>query len=252
LEGFDVNIYQTVLNMIAEKQTGVLITVLAGSSVFDQLIGEHRIWRLQGEMDFFTEPFFQDKLNDHCQVALQKSHFQRCRIERGEEWVDLMLEVILPLPRLVIFGCGHVGQAVAQIAALTGWELTVVDDRLTFANPDLFPVGTRVICDGFTRAIEVIQPGENDYIVIVTRGHQYDRVVLEALAGRKLAYAGMIGSRRRVRDLLENLESEGVSKEWLNLLHSPIGLAIGAETPEEIAVSIIAEMIQIRRKGADK
>jgi xanthine dehydrogenase accessory factor len=154
------------------------------------------------------------------------------------------------MPRLVILGCGHIGQALAQMAHWVGWPLTVVDDRPDFANSGLFPAGSEVICGNFSQTIQGLQLAEIDYVVIVTRGHQYDRICLEALAGRPLAYIGMIGSRRRVQGLMEELTKDGLDEQWLRSIHSPIGLDLGAETPEEIAVSIVAEMIQVRRKGA--
>ena len=246
-------VYQTVLEMIRQKQPGVLITIVNATPAWNKFVGQHLVWFPTGNMVWDSlEPVLQEKLHELCQQVLRKREFQRTRLEWGEEWLDLMMEAILPASRLVILGCGHVGQAVAKVAAMIGWELAVVDDRPTFANPGLFPAGVKVICDDFSRAIDAVQPGANDYFVIVTRGHQYDRLVLESLAGRKMAYVGLIGSKRRVRGLFDELMKEGVSKEWLDSLYSPIGLSIGAETPEEIAVSIMAEIIQVLRKGAAK
>ena len=219
----------------------------------------------------------QENLLAICLTALTKQEFGRTRVEWAQvsqetaglkqseqadkpinqvqsatdlHWLDVMLEPIVPAPRLLIFGCGHVGQALAWLAHLSELPVTVVDDRPIFANGGLFPTGTEVLCDDFTRAIERLNPGGNDFAVIVTRGHQYDRVCLSRLVGRQMAYVGMIGSKRRVAGLFQEMIREGADPEWLEHVHSPIGLDIGAETPAEIAVSIMAELIRVRRKGA--
>lgn len=209
---------------------------------------------------------FASELLQICTVVMEKKEFDRVRLAVGTNlsekvnaqhtsppaanWIELMLEPVVPAERLIILGGGHVGQALTSLAELSGFPVVVVDDRPFFANGGLFPAGTQVICDDFSRAIARLAPGSTDYVVIVTRGHQYDRVCLKQLAGCQLAYIGMIGSKRRVAGLFDELAQEGVSREWLEKVHSPIGLNIGAETPAEIAVSILAELIQVKRKGA--
>ena len=163
-----------------------------------------------------------------------------------EEW--RLAEPFFIKERLIILGGGHVALPVAEFAARIGFSVTVADDRLSFANPGRFPAAEKVICDEFEHAIEGLAIRETDYVVIVTRGHRYDGLCLRAIGrGTEPAYLGMIGSRRRVGLVRAALLEEGYDPERLARLKSPIGLAIGAVTPEEIAVSILAEIIKAKR-----
>jgi xanthine dehydrogenase accessory factor len=151
-------------------------------------------------------------------------------------------------PRLIIFGGGHIGVALAQMGKLTDFEVVVYDDRLAFANTERFPYADTVICDGFNRLSERLVFGENDYLVIATRGHRHDFYCLEtALNAPDTAYIGMIGSRRRVAIVMQELRMKGFDEQRLARVHAPIGLRIGALTPAEIAVSILAELIETKR-----
>lgn len=163
--------------------------------------------------------------------------------------VEIYVQLFAPAPRLVILGGGHVGAALSKMAALLDYEIIVVDDRLAFAGRERHPDAHRLICDDFGRALESLAPSLSDYIVIVTRGHRHDRACLEQVLGRPCAYVGMIGSRRRVKALLEELAGQGFSKDDLAGVHTPIGLEIGAETEGEIALSILAEITGERRAG---
>ncbi|MBQ9015794.1 MAG: XdhC family protein [Firmicutes bacterium] len=153
-----------------------------------------------------------------------------------------------PAQRLIVLGGGHISQPVCHIGALLGFDVTVVDDRPAFANYERFPEVSKVVCEEFRPAIRGLQIHGEDYVCVVTRGHQWDGDCLrEILSGTRPSYLGMIGSKRRVKGLYEVLESEGFDRKLLEQIHSPIGLAIGAVTPEEIAVSICAELIEHRR-----
>ncbi len=166
--------------------------------------------------------------------------------QEGESWE--LAEPFFPKERLIILGGGHVALPVAEFGARVGFLVTVVDDRLSFANAQRFPMAEQVICDSFSHAIEQLNISESDYVCILTRGHRYDTDCLRQIGqGREPAYLGMIGSRRRVGIVKENLLAEGYDPERLARLKSPIGLAIGGVTPEEIAISILAEIIQVKR-----
>ena len=157
-------------------------------------------------------------------------------------------EPVLPPERLLLLGGGHVALPVCEFAARCGFAVTVVDDRPAFANRERFPQAARVLCEAFGPAIADFSPGPYDYVVIVTRGHAHDAECLRAvLEGPFPAYVGMIGSRRRVKAQLALLEEEGFDPERLNRVCTPIGLDIGSVTPEEIAVSILAQLISYRR-----
>jgi xanthine dehydrogenase accessory factor len=157
-----------------------------------------------------------------------------------------------PLPgaqRLIIIGAGHVGQALAELGATVGFHVVVIDDRASFANRERFPTAAEIITRPFEAAIDSLKLDRNCYVVAVTRGHAFDEIALRAALKQKPGYVGMIGSRRRVRATLERIEADGVDRAVLEQVHAPVGLDIGAETPEEIAVSIMAEIIRERRLG---
>ena len=163
--------------------------------------------------------------------------------------VDVFIEVHPDARTLLICGGGHVGQALASAASKTGMPVTVVDSRKEYADPARFPAGTRVIHaspDGEEAASAV---NENTYAVITTHTHELDLAALGNLLRRGAAYVGMIGSRRKIKTLMTKLKEEGFEDGELAQVHTPIGLDISAETPAEIAVSILAEIIRHYRKG---
>ncbi|MEK6323248.1 MAG: XdhC family protein [Acidobacteriota bacterium] len=158
--------------------------------------------------------------------------------------VRLAIEIIRPKFELVVFGAGHVGQAVALIGALTGYEVTVIDDREEFASRSRFPdPRIRLLVSDYASATETLELSASTAVVIVTRGHQYDEVCLKKVIRSNATYIGMIGSRRRVLSVFKKLAGEGVAEEDLQRVHAPIGLRIGAISPQEIGVSILAEII---------
>lgn len=160
----------------------------------------------------------------------------------------VLAEPFFPEERLIILGGGHIALPLVEFAVKVGYSVTVVDDRLNFANTGRFPLARQVICAPFDQALQRLTITDNDYVVIITRGHRHDQICLEQLLkGVRPFYTGMIGSRRRVGALKELLIRAGYDRELLEKVHSPIGLAIGAVTPEEIAVSIMAELIACKR-----
>ncbi len=162
--------------------------------------------------------------------------------------LEIFIEPVEPPARLTIFGAGHVGQALYRAAANAGFEVGVVDDREAYANRERFPEAREVIAAPYEQACAGLTPGEHDYLLIVTRGHHDDMRVLRWAVGTAAGYIGMVGSRRKAISIAKELTAEGIPAEWLERVHSPAGLAIGSVTPEEIAVSIVAEMIALRRK----
>ena len=164
--------------------------------------------------------------------------------------LEVFVEPILPQPILYIFGGGHVSMALAQAAHAAGFAIGVVDDRETFANAQRFPMA-REIYTTYEEAFEKLQPNPATYLVIVTRGHRDDMRVLAWAARTQARYIGMIGSKRKVLSVYKALEAEGIAEEQLARVHAPVGLEIGALTPEEIAISIAAELIAIRLNAAN-
>ena len=172
----------------------------------------------------------------------------KIRIINIEENKSILLEPFIPKPRLIIFGGGHIAKPLSEFAARIGFSLTVIDDRPFFANVGRFPEADKVICEDFEKSFNLINIRKSDYIVVITRGHRYDGVVLREVLKYDVSYVGMIGSRRRVAGMMEELLSEGFSEEKLKLVNSPIGLDIGAITPDEIAISIVAQLISFKNK----
>lgn len=174
------------------------------------------------------------------------------RQEAGPDALEVLVEVTERPATLLIVGGGHVGQSLALIAAHAGFSVAVIDDREAFANADRFPTADRVICGGYVEELRRFPIDTNTYVVLVSRGHKQDETALKEVAASEAAYVGMIGSRRRVGTVLTHLAREGVAREALERVHTPIGLDIGAETPEEIAVSIVAEIVAVRRGGTGR
>ena len=162
----------------------------------------------------------------------------------------VLMESVSGKPRLVVFGAGHVGARVAQAAAFAGWRVTVVDDRADFADAARLPFAERAIVCDFHDVASTVAVDQDSYVVIATRGHQHDVVLAGQLAARPMRYLGMLGSRRKVALTAKVLREWGVSAADLDRMHAPVGLSIGADTPEEIAVSVVAEMIAVRRSGS--
>ena len=161
--------------------------------------------------------------------------------------LEIFIEPVLPPALLYIFGAGHVAYNLYQVANIAGFDVIVVDDRDSYANRGRFPDARDVIADDFEAAIARANPPESCYIVIVTRGHRDDMRVLRWAVNANARYLGMIGSRRKTIAIYKELEREGIRAEKFANVHAPVGLEIGAITPEEIAVAIVAEMIAVRR-----
>lgn len=156
-----------------------------------------------------------------------------------------------PVPSLVIAGAGHVGVALAEVAGRIGFRVTVIDDRADLVSPDRFPGAERVLGE-IEQELARVGLTPHTYVVIVTRGHRRDGRALGAVVGRGARYVGLIGSKRKVVTILEELRAQGLPHEQLARVHAPIGLDVGAVTPAEIAVSIAAELIAVRRGAADR
>jgi len=164
---------------------------------------------------------------------------------------EFFIEPVVAPPRLIIAGAGHVGKAVARHGHSLGFDVTIIDDRSAFANPENVPEAGQVICAGIADTVAALPKDRDTYIVIVTRGHRNDGKVLAACVQSGAGYIGMIGSRRKALLIKNGLLEEGRATEaQLARVHCPVGLDIGAETVEEIAVSIAAELVAARRKAA--
>ena len=181
---------------------------------------------------------------------------ESCLFSGKHEFVNLegsktvLIEAFTSKPRLVVFGGGHIAKPLVEFASRIAFSVTVIDDRPFFANAARFPEAEKVICESFEKSFDLINLKESDFVVIITRGHRYDGLVLRKVLKHDLSYIGMIGSKRRVKAMREELSEEGFSKDKLEQLNAPIGVDISAVTPDEIAISILAQLISFKNRDS--
>ncbi|HXN87350.1 MAG TPA: XdhC family protein [Candidatus Binataceae bacterium] len=161
----------------------------------------------------------------------------------------IFIDPIAGAQRLIIVGAGHIAQPLASMGSMLGFHVTVIDDRHQFANRERFPTANEIIVKPFRDAIESLGLDKHCFLVSVTRGHAYDEEAVEAALRQPCGFVGMIGSRRRVKTTLDRLIEAGIPREHAEQVHAPLGLDLGAETPEEIAIAILAEIVRERRTG---
>ncbi|MHB2017007.1 MAG: XdhC family protein [Candidatus Xenobia bacterium] len=193
----------------------------------------HEDGRVEGELD----------------EALRQEALQVLQTQRSRLVGDAFLELLERPPLLIVVGAGHVAQPLVRMARILGFRIAVLDDRAEWAVRERFPEANDVIAGDLETSLGSYPLTAGTYVVLVTRGHKHDETCLRFCLPNPVSYVGMIGSRRRVQAVFRDLEREGWKPEQLDRVYSPIGIDIGAETPEEIAVSILAEIIKIRRGG---
>jgi xanthine dehydrogenase accessory factor len=235
-------IFKRIGNFINEGRKGVLLTLVS-----DGIRPEDEKSRLLIEEDGSTTGAIgivpgEDKkrLAKFLEIKTPKL----TEIEKGKE--SIFIEPLMPYDILYLFGAGHVSTFVSSLASMVGFRVVVIDDRKEFANKERFKEADEIIVLPFSDVFEKINISSSSYIAIITRGHIQDLNVLRESLKRSDGYIGMIGSKRKREKIYQALMEEGVSAERLRKVHSPIGLDIDAETPEEIAVSIVAELIRVR------
>jgi xanthine dehydrogenase accessory factor len=161
--------------------------------------------------------------------------------------LDVFVEPVIPSPRAIIFGAGHISKSLCKVASLAGFSTTIVDNRDSFANRERFPEADEIFAEEYEDVFPKLSIHESTYLIIVTRGHRDDMRVLRWAATTPARYVAMIGSKRKVLSVVKELEKDGLSREQLDRIYAPMGLEIGAISPEEIAISVAAEMIAVRR-----
>jgi xanthine dehydrogenase accessory factor len=166
--------------------------------------------------------------------------------------LDVYVEPVLPVPVAFIFGAGHISKSLSKVAELAGFSTTVIDDRESFANRERFPEAGEIFAAEYEEVFPKLAVNETSYLVIVTRGHRDDMRVLRWAVTTPARYVAMIGSKRKVINVVRELEKEGADPRNLERIHAPMGLEIGAVSPEEIAISVVAEMIAVRRNAPEK
>jgi len=166
--------------------------------------------------------------------------------------VTVFIDTVEPDSMLIIIGSGHVALPLARLAAIVGFGITIVDDDAERANKERFPMANKVITGDFARAVNELDVGPNDFIVIAHGEPEHDYLALRTMIAKTSAYVGLLGSRIKAAKLVQRLHSEGISEGGLAMLHAPVGVAIGAQTPEEIGISILAEIIRHKRSERDR
>lgn len=188
---------------------------------------------------------------DEARAAMAEGYPReiRCQTRGGRGEMRLFIEVLAPPATLLILGAGHVGQAMAELGAFLGYRVVVVDERDELITPDRFPRAHDLRTGDFAQKLSHLTLNERTYVVIVTPHAYEDERILEELVDEPVAYVGLIGSSRRTAHTFERAREAGVPEAFLDRIHTPIGLDIGADTPREIAVSIMAEIIAAQRQG---
>jgi len=161
--------------------------------------------------------------------------------------LDVFVEAVVPLPQAFIFGGGHISRSLSKVLTLAGFATSIIDDREAFANRERFPEAAEVYAGEYEEVFPKLAVQEGSYLVIVTRGHRDDMRVLRWAVGTNARYVSMIGSKRKVLNVIRELEKEGIPAARFERIFAPMGLEIGAISPEEIAISVAAEMIAVRR-----
>lgn len=248
--------FQTLRRYLESRSPGVLATFIRRSSQGAISIARHWIG---------TEPsadsgheVHKDIFKKEVKKSLENNKPQLLKIQEKlfspeDEETLLFLEPAYPLPHLVIAGAGHIGQAVAHLGYLLDFEVTVIDDRPEFANRKILPEADTILVEDIGRAIEDIPKAEDTYIVIVTRGHKHDADALKACVASNAAYVGMIGSARKIALMRTKFIDQGwATTEQFDAVYAPIGVDIQSKTVQEIAVSIAAQLVQVRRQKHHK
>lgn len=238
------DVYAQAAATLQRREYGVWLTTLRGGDSPEI----NAKWVEARSFDSYTGFPSADEIRQ-CVGPAAARLFAAPRSSCTAEEVHVFVEPWIPKPQLIIVGGGHVGQAVAAQAQLVGFEIVVIDERPEFTEPRLFPAGTRTLCGPLGEALSKLTRDPDSYVVIVTPNSQQDAAALAAVFEQEAAYVGLIGSRRKIELLRRTLvESGAVTEEEFARVHAPIGLEIGAVTVPEIATSIVAQLIAVRRR----
>jgi len=250
-------IYQELARLANEGQDAALVTVISAEGSTPREEGAKMLVRTDGSIvGTIGGGNLESRAIQEALKAMKTGKAKRIsyHLTQGEDTgmvcggdIEIFIEPILAEPHVFIFGGGHIGLALSKMASLAGFKVVVIDDRPEFANPQLFPEAERTLVTDFGEAFSKLTVRSSDYIIIVTHGHKGDEVVLEQALKTEAKYIGMIGSSRKNEAVFTHLRAKGIPQELLDKVYAPIGLKIGAQTPAEIAVSILAEMIKVRR-----
>jgi xanthine dehydrogenase accessory factor len=252
------DIYQEILNLRARGECGALATVVDSGGSSPRKPGAKMLIKVDGS---FVGTVGGGLMEHHvCEKARQvirsgqssMLHFDLSGEQENPTgicggWVDVFVEPIAPPESLFVLGAGHIGAATATIGKMLGFHTVVIDPRNDLNNPVRFPTADLLVVQEYSSALPEANFDENSYVVICTNNHAFDEQCLKAALLSPARYVGMVSSKRKAKEMKTHLLAAGVVRESLDRMHAPIGLDIGAETPEEIAISIAAQIVQIRR-----
>jgi xanthine dehydrogenase accessory factor len=258
-------VFEEIARLRAEGEKGAIATVISSRIPAALKDKSKLVLRADGTMfgGIGEGGFIEDYVRQKAEEVMREDYLAVLQFEIGEDeaqrWgleagdtLDVFVEPIIAIPTLYLFGGGHVSLQIARVAKTVGFKIVVIDDRPAFANKERFPMADETRVEDLYTVFERLKIDDQSYIVAVTRGHQHDEPVIEQAIHTEARYIGMIGSKRKISRMWKKLIERGADKARLAQVHAPIGLEIGADTPEEIAVSIVAQLIQSRRGRKDR
>lgn len=251
-------IYQELVNIAASGERAVLATVTSSRGSVPRKAGTKMIIKRDGTLiGSIGGGNVEQAVQEKALEVMKSREPQMMHLDlkgRGEEalmicggQMDVFLQLILPAETLYLFGAGHLSQSTATMAKMLGFRVVVIDPRPEYNNNDRFPDADALMVEEYDSAFSKLSVDENSYIIIYTPGHVTDAKCLQFAVSTRAKYIGMIGSKKKVKEIKERLRKKGVSRQQLDEIHAPIGLEINAQTPEEIAISILAEITKFRR-----
>jgi xanthine dehydrogenase accessory factor len=254
-------IYSEIQTSFKRGERIAIATVVKTAGAAPCGVGSKMLVRADGATSgSFAGPKTDGKVTQEALQAIRDGHSYLTHIhldaDQGEAvgscgaTLEVFFEVLRPEPRLIIAGAGYVAQALARLASALDFRIVVVDDRRDLADPIVFDDKVQLTFGDIPQTIHELEPDESSWIVIVTRGHHLDKDALKAALETNATYIGMIGSPSKVKRIYKDLLKEGITHQRLEQVHAPIGLDLGAETPDEIALSIAAEMVMIRKRAS--
>ncbi|MFC1563110.1 XdhC family protein, partial [candidate division KSB1 bacterium] len=232
-------LFEELSKVIENGGKGALISIISSEKLSKKIFLKNT-----DKIDTTTNINFSTKIIESIKKVVDKEQPTKKTLENGTE---IFIEAVSEQPMVFIFGAGHLSYYISRYAKSLNFQVTVCDDRVEYANKMRFPEVDNIIVENVENTFDKIDIDKSSYIVIVTRGHKFDEIVLEKAVKTNAKYIGMIGSKKKVLTILKRLKERGIPEETLRNVYSPIGLSIGAVTPEEIAFSIVCELIKIRR-----
>jgi len=256
-------VYEAVLSAVRHGQPACLLTLVRASGSTPRAPGTKMLLRVDGSTigtiggGAQEAAALADARAALATGASRLAHYSMRGLDPGELGVcggdvDVFLEVLKPNPTLLIAGAGHVAQPLAEMGHHLGFTTTVVDDRPELLSTERFPHADELVLTQFDELSQKVSIGPTTWVVIVTRGHMHDETALRQVLEANPAYVGMIGSRHKVQSVFKRLRDEGVTQARLASVHAPIGLDLGGQTPAEIALSIVAEIVKVRNGGTGR